>query len=230
MTRGDAMGQVQEVAKVKSNVEQRIPMTYAEFLEKFEDSTHVEWVKGEAIIFMPPSIRHQKIIIFLVTLLNNFVKVFDLGQVLTAPCEMRFAATNTSREPDILFLAKESYERLSENRLDGPADLVVEVISPESINRDRVEKFYEYQENGVREYWLIDPRTGLTRADFWVLAEDGRFRPEPIDSNGIYHSTVLPNFRLNVNSLFADELPEPIKALADMVGMDAMLRAMGREK
>src|SRR5687768_12911542 len=109
MTRGGPMEQVQEVAKVESNVEQRIPMTYAEFIERFEDSTHAEWVNGEAIIFMPPSIRHQDIVMFLATLLNSFVKTFDLGKILAAPCEMRFAASNTSREPDILFIAKESY-------------------------------------------------------------------------------------------------------------------------
>ena len=53
--------------------------------------------------------------------------------------------------------------------LDGPADLVIEVISDDSVTRDRVEKFDEYLEAGVREYWVIDPRPGQQRALFYVL-------------------------------------------------------------
>ncbi|MCC6458145.1 MAG: Uma2 family endonuclease [Caldilineaceae bacterium] len=231
------MDQVHEIEQVEEKqapsdkiTEQRLPMTYTEFLESFDESTHAEWANGEAIVFMPPTIRHQDLVTFLVALLATFVKAFDLGKVLAAPCEMRLETTGTSREPDILFVAEANRGRISEKRIDGPADLVIEIISNESVARDRGDKFYEYQANGVREYWIIDPRPTSTRADFWVLDEDGRYRPVPIEPDGIYRSTILPNFKLNVNSLLADELPDPLKALADMVGIEPLLRVMGHDQ
>ena len=213
-----------------TRTESRTPMSYADFLNHLEDSTHAEWVNGEAIIFMPPSIRHQDIVVFLLTLIDGFVKVFDLGKTLTAPCEMRFEAIGTSREPDILYLATANFDRLSENRLTGPADLVIEVISTESASRDRNDKFYEYQANGVREYWIIDPRPGVARADFWVLDNHGVYQPIPIQPDGVYRSTVLPEFKLDVNGLLADELPSPLKALANMVGVDTLMRSLGGDE
>jgi Uma2 family endonuclease len=143
---------------------------------------------------------------------------------------MRLVTTGTSREPDILFVANASLGRVSEKRIEGPADLVIEIISNESVARDRGDKFYEYQTNGIREYWIIDPRPGMARADFWILDENGRYQPILIGSDGVYHSAVLPNFKLDVNSLLADKLPDPLKVLADMVGVEALLRAMGHAK
>lgn len=225
------MNQLQTVEHIEQNpiqqevkTEQVIPMTYAQFQKTVDESTHAEWVNGKTIIFMSPSIRHQDIVVFLTALLAGFVKVFGLGKVLSAPCEMRLAVTGTSREPDVIFLAKANYGRQSENRIIGPADLVIEVVSNESVSRDRGDKFYEYQANGVREYWVIDPRPGMTRADFWVLGEDGRYRPILIEENGTYRSTVLLNFKLDVNSLLADEALDHIQALIDMVGLEALAR------
>lgn len=212
------------------SVEHRIPMTYAEFLNDLDESLHAEWANGEAIVFMPPNIRHQDIVAFLLALINSFVKIFDLGKCWTAPCEMRLLVTNTSREPDILFLAKDNLGRQTENRILGPADLVIEVISTESTSRDRIEKFREYQANGVREYWVIDPRPGMARADFWVLGNDGNYQAIPIQPNGIYHSTVLPNFNLNLTGLLTEESLNPIQALIEMIGLDALGRISERKE
>lgn len=226
------MAQLQAVGEAEQSpvqrvwqTEQRISMTYAAFEQTISESSHAEWVNGEAIIFMPPSIRHQDMVLFLSALIAGFVKIFGLGKALHAPCEMRLPVTGTSREPDIMFLATANFGRQSENRIVGPADLVIEVISNESISRDRGDKFYEYQVNGVREYWVIDPRPGMARADFWVLDENERYRPIPIEENGFYHSTVLPNFKLNVTQLLMDESLDHIQALIDMVGLEALTRA-----
>jgi Uma2 family endonuclease len=100
---------------------------------------------------------------------------------------------------------------------------LVEVISPESVARDRSDKFDEYQEAGVREYWVCDPRAPRQRADFWVLDESGLYRPAPPDEDGIYRSTVIPNFWLNVNWLWQEELPDPLSAFAQIVGPDILI-------
>ena len=198
--------------------ETRLKMSYEEFLALPGEHAHAEWMDGEVIQIMPPKIRHQDVVMFLASLMRFFVNFYRLGTVLPAPVEMKATSDGPAREPDILFVRRENLARLTENRLQGPADLVVEVISNESVGRDRGDKFYEYQAAGIPEYWLFDPRPGLERADFWVLDETGRYRPVPIDAQGIYRSTVIPGFWLRVDWLWADELPDPQQTFAQIAG------------
>ncbi|HXF64987.1 MAG TPA: Uma2 family endonuclease [Caldilineaceae bacterium] len=212
------MATVQMALPLETRQEQVIPMSYEEYLTAFEDPIQAEWVNGVAIVFMPPTTRHQRIVWFLSVLVGLFVKRRRLGEFFMAPLEMKLAAQGSSREPDLLFVSNEHLDRVTEKRIEGPADLVVEVISPESAGRDRAEKFDEYQQAGVREYWIIDPRPGLERADFWVLDAQGKYRPVPLDSAGIYRSTILPNFWLDTNWLWQEELPDPVELLAQIMG------------
>jgi hypothetical protein len=98
-------------------------------------------------------------------------------------------------------------------------ELVVEVVSPESVDRDRGEKFYEYQEVGVREYWVIDPRPGKARADFWLLDAGGRYQPVLTDGSGLYRSTVIPGFWFDTNWCFGEARPDPLFCFAQIVGL-----------
>lgn len=143
---------------------------------------------------------------------------------------MRATPDGPAREPDLLFVAQEHLDRLTETRLSGPADLVVEVISDESVARDRADKFYEYQAAGVTEYWIIDPRPGFERADFYVLDSTGRYRPVPIDADGRYRATVIAGFWLQVDWVLTPEPPEVLKALSQIVGRQKLLEAMGVEE
>lgn len=94
---------------------------------------------------------------------------------------------------------------LQRNFLDGPADLAVEIVSPESILRDRGTKYAEYEAGGVREYWILDPET--QRADFFVLDAEGRYQPAQPDTSGRYDSAVLAGFWINVGWLWQTPLP-----------------------
>jgi Uma2 family endonuclease len=80
--------------------------------------------------------------------------------------------------------------------LDGPADLVVEVVSPESVSRDRGDKFIEYEAAGVEEYWLIDPRRKT--AEFYRLDDQGRYQVMLSGETGEYHAAVVPGFWVRV--------------------------------
>jgi Uma2 family endonuclease len=191
-------------------------MSYEEFLAEIDEDQHAEWVNGEAIIFMPPETRHQRIVKFLLVLLDLFVEHFNLGEVLQAPFEMKASPEGSGREPDLLFVAREHQNRLTDKKLVGPADLIIEVISPESVYRDRSDKFDEYEAAGVLEYWLVDARSGKENASFWVLDAAGRYRAVPIDEDGVYYSTVIPEFWFNVNWLWQDPRPSPLIAFAQI--------------
>ncbi len=101
----------------------RLRMSYQEWLDRVDEHAHSEWVDGEVIVYMPPGQAHQDGEFFLATLLRLFVGMRGLGKVMIAPFEMRLAAVKSSREPDIIFIAKAHLHRLTEARLDGPCRL-----------------------------------------------------------------------------------------------------------
>lgn len=217
-------------ATTPANREQRLRMSYEEYLAWANEDVLAEWVNGEVIVHMPPKQPHQIAVAFLLRLLGQFIELFHLGRLLPAPFEMRAIPNGPAREPDLLFVAREHLERLTEARLSGPADLVVEVVSDDSVARDRADKFYEYQAAGVTEYWIIDPRPGYQRVDFYVLDGQGRYRPVPANPDGCYHSTVLAGFWLQVDWLLMGEPPEVLQTLAQIVGSQKLLEAIGIEK
>lgn len=175
-------------------------MTYEQFLARMDEDAHVEWVDGEAIAMAPISGQHQDIGAFLISVLREFVIRRKLGAVQYEPFQMKPGPSLPGRSPDILFVATANLARLKPTHLDGPADLVVEIISPESRERDRGQKFYEYQEAGIPEYWLIDPER--KQAIFYLLGEDRIYRPADIGRDGIFRSIVLKGLWLRVNWLW----------------------------
>jgi len=193
----------------------RLRMSYEQFLAWSHDDTHAEWVEGEVIVFMPPKTRHQEIAQFLSKLLGLYVDLFRLGKVFTAPFEMRLE--RSAREPDILFVSQSNLHRLTAERLQGAADLVVEVVSEESQHRDRVQKFNEYQSAGVREYWLIDTRLEV-EPEFYLLDAGGRFERVQLE-DGVFRSRVLSGFWLRAEWVMASELPQPLDVFAEIVGL-----------
>src|SRR4030095_9945668 len=112
---------------------------------------------------------------FLGALVSAFVELLRLGEVLTAPCEMRLRVGGPSREPDILFVTTEHLDRVTADRVEGPADLVIEIISPDSVRRDRIEKKNEYEAAGISEYWVLDSRPGRQRTEFYQLGPDRKY-------------------------------------------------------
>jgi Uma2 family endonuclease len=103
-----------------------------------------------------------------------------------------------------LFVGKDRRHLFKKTYLDGAADLAVEIVSPESIGRDRGEKFVEYEAAGIKEYWLIDPER--RQAEFYRLNSD-RFYQLISTPEGIFRSEVLPEFFLRVEWFWQETLP-----------------------
>ena len=185
-------------------------LTYAEFLAWAGEDTLAEWVDGEIIMTSPASQRHQFLVGFLEKVLGTFVEQHELGVVLSAPFQMKL---EHGRAPDLLFVAAAHVDRLQETYLDGPADLVVEIVSPESVGRDRGEKFYEYARGGVPEYWLIDPQAQW--AEFYHLAGH-HYQSSFSGDEGEYTSQALPSFWLRVEWLWQQPLPRLLDVLRDL--------------
>jgi Uma2 family endonuclease len=188
--------------------------TYEEYLAWPDESALVEWNNGEIIEYTPPSEQHQRIVHTLVLLVGSFTDLTDSGLLHVAPFEVKLWPGGPSREPDVLFISRDRLDQLTPQRFEGGPDLVIEIVSSSSARADRAEKFIEYEQAGVREYWLIDPREGKEQADFYQLDTTGRFVSVPLDAAGLYHSAVLPGLTLDPTMLRAAELPNPQLLLA----------------
>jgi len=115
----------------------------------------VELSEGELSIMPPPSFMHQKTLGNLYSLLKAFVVEHDLGVTVFAPLAVRLWPGKI-REPDIMFYTQAHQERIDE-QVSAPPDLAAEIISPGTRKTDRHDKFYEYAQAGISEYWLVDP-------------------------------------------------------------------------
>jgi Uma2 family endonuclease len=187
-------------------------ITYEQFLQELDEQVHAEWVDGEVVLMSPIGAEHQEIGRFLLIIVSLFVEARRAGVIRYEPFQMKTGPDLPGRAPDILFVATANQSRLKKTYLDGPADLVVEIVSPDSASRDRGEKYYEYEKGGVREYWLIDPQR--RQAEFYHLDEGGIYRLAPI-ADGIYRSDVLNGLWLQVAWLWQDPLPPVLQVLKE---------------
>jgi Uma2 family endonuclease len=128
------------------------------------------------------------------------------------------------REPDLIFVKQDHLARLKNTFLDGPADVVIEITSPESIERDRGAKFVEYEAGGVPEYWLIDPQRRW--AEFYRLGEQGCYTSAFAGQSGVYRSTELAGFWLCVEWLWQDPLPDATRITWTILGTDELRRLL----
>ena len=197
--------------ETNTQAEPHTKISYEEFLELDGEDQHVEWVEGEIMPMSPVSNQHQNVAGFLIALLRIYAEERHLGEVRSEPYQMKPALDFPGRAPDIFFVATAHLDRLKKTYLEGPADLVVEIISPESRARDRGDKFFEYEAAGIPEYWLIDPIR--EQAEFYQLGTDGIYRPAALGNEGRYHSVVLPGLWLQESWLWQTPLPPLLSVL-----------------
>lgn len=189
-------------------------LTYEEFLREY-DGQHAEYVDGDVIKDMSVTSKHDELTIFLKALLVFFVQAKKLGKIHGEPYQMKMAFGDKvkGREPDIFFVKTENLDRISEQFCDGAADLVIEVISPESVTRDTVDKFDEYEAAGVKEYWIIDYRRRT--AIFYGYDENGKYKMLPISAAGVFESPIIEGLWIKTDWLWQDELPDLIDVLKE---------------
>jgi Uma2 family endonuclease len=112
------------------------------------------------VVREPPAPRygHQSQLTRLASLLIAHVEGYDLGDVCVAPVDVVLDEDKSLVvQPDIIFVARERLHIIRE-RVWGPPDLVVEVLSPRTAHRDRTTKLDWYRRYGVAECWLVDTK------------------------------------------------------------------------
>lgn len=181
---------------------------FDDFMDEYPN-LHVEWVDG--VVVEMPSIteRHDALVAFLRMWISALLERLGGGRVLGDPMIMKLESIRSSRAPDLQVLLPSSLHRLKNNLVIGPADLVIEVVSPGSRRVDSVDKFQEYEQGGVPEFWLIDYER--RHPIFYRLNSSGLYEEAAPDEQGLYHAAAVPGLRLPVDLLWREMLPGPVE-------------------
>jgi Uma2 family endonuclease len=136
--------------------EENEPWTYTRYLRETAEGEYFAVIEGERLMSPSPNRWHQTVLINIAARLKEFVKQNGLGTIFVAPFDV-YLSDNSFVQPDLLFVAKNHAERITDNGIMGAPDLVIEIISPGSTRADRVTKRQLYARYGVPEYWIISP-------------------------------------------------------------------------
>lgn len=129
--------------------------TVDDYLLLGETNTPCQLINGELIMSPSPSPLHQIVLGNLYILIESYSKKVE-GLALFSPLDLYVDRRNIF-QPDLIFLSKKQKAFITSRGVEGPPELVVEVISPSNSYTDRYEKKNAYQKFGIVEYWIIDP-------------------------------------------------------------------------
>jgi Uma2 family endonuclease len=174
--------------------------TYADYLRLPDDGKRYEIIKGVLYVANAPSYEHQYAVGEIAFALRLFIKQHQSGVILAAPFEVHLAENTKLVQPDILFIPADQQPPAGTQVFVGVPALIVEVISPSSIRLDRTVKFDTYEQVGVAEYWLVDPKAHLVEVYTLARGEYALFGQYTGDE--VITSAVLPGLQIKASSLF----------------------------
>ena len=175
-------------------------LTYEDYAKTSDDERY-ELLDGELVDVPTPNTSHQRTLLDLGTLFNIFVRGNDLGRVYVAPFDVVLSDTNVV-QPDVIFVSRERLGIITHANIQGAPDLVVEVRSPSTAQRDLTIKRRLYAEHGVKEYWMVDSEARTVTV---LLLRNGVFEEVGIYRKGqVLSSTTLSGFTLNLDEIFRD--------------------------
>lgn len=194
-----------------------VDVSDTDYMDEYATTFH-EWVEGVVIKMSPVSTKHDGLTRFLDRLLSAYLETTNTGQLRAAPFVMRLEKSR--REPDLQVILEDNPGQLTDTYMDGPADICLEIVSPSNAGTDYGDKFLEYEQAGVREYWIIDPMRIVCR--FNRLSEAGHYEQIMLNSD-VYTTPLLPGFELRPSILWEEELPnlfEVAQMVQDMLKED----------
>lgn len=177
------------------------PVTYEEYRYLPLVEPTYEIINGRLHMVPAPTPYHQTLVVRLVQALHEFVAARQLGYVLTAPCDVVFSQTDVL-QPDVFFVSRQRRFVIGEQNIWGAPDLVIEVLSPATQERDRIAKLAVYARHGVPEYWLVDPANRTVTVLRWTA--NGYETVGVYDESAVLVSPLLPDLRLPLAGIFAE--------------------------
>lgn len=151
----------------------------------------MELLLGRLIVSPAPTFLHQTISLVLSELVLRTARQSG-GCAAASPIDV-VLADHSIVQPDLIYVSKDR-RGIIKDQVNGPPDLVIEILSRSDIRRDRVDKLNLYAEFGVAEYWIVDPSE--RQFDF-LINRNGRFEVQP-QHDDCYQSPCLQELSINL--------------------------------
>src|SRR3990170_8067067 len=129
--------------------------TYEDYLKTPKDKRY-ELIDGELLMTPSPTPSHQRVSRKLEFILESIITENNLGEIFYAPCDVYLDNENVV-QPDILFISQDKLNIIGDKNIQGVPNLVIEIISENSVYRDMVQKKRLYARFNVKEYWIVIP-------------------------------------------------------------------------
>jgi Uma2 family endonuclease len=183
-----------------------------EFYRLADEDSDWEYLDGRIVMHSPASERHENIFRFLLTLLSAYLDEKRSAVVRGSRYPMRLDA-RWSPEPDILVVRDNRRQLMTPHRLEGPADMVVEIASESDPGLDYREKLPRYRQAGIEEIWIINPFEN----EILVEVKTTAGYAAKVLASGRLESAVLPGFWIEVSWLWQKELPPTLGCLREIM-------------
>lgn len=168
------------------------------FYNEITEQQKAEFINGEVVIHSPVKRQHNEISVNLIHLLDVFVTKNDLGFVGIE--KIMISLTRNDYEPDICFFRKEISKAFKPEQVLFPTpDFIIEILSKKTAQTDRGVKFEDYQNHGVQEYWMVDPKKKMVEK---YLLQDGNYELVFKADKGNIESAVLEGFSIPIEAIF----------------------------
>ncbi len=158
-----------------------------------DDGFYYQLVEGVLEVAASPLTVHQRVSMKLTQIISPFLETHPIGELFAAPLDVEFNDQNIY-QPDLLFISNAKLSIITEKRVVGSPDLVIEILSPNTRQIDLTTKYRVYEERGVLEYWIVDPDKQTFR--FYQLIHH---KFQEISVQDVYSSKVLSPFSLQPN-------------------------------
>jgi len=174
-------------------------LTYSDWLRFPEDGRLYEIVGGELFVNPPPGIRHQRVSRNLEIAIATHLENTKAGEVFDAPIGVRLSEEDVP-EPDLVVVLAAHADRIGEQVIEGAPDVVVEILSPGSAQRDVGVKKTLYAKHGIPEYWIADPESRTI--EVFSLEASGYVSRALYRREETLSSAVLVGFTVALNTVF----------------------------
>jgi len=181
-----------------------VKLTYDDFVHFPDDGKRHELIDGEHYVTPSQNTRHQRIAGTLFGMIWTWLEAHPVGQLFHAPYDVVFSEFDVV-EPDLLYLSNErAAEIMTALHLRGAPELVIEIGSPSTRQRDETIKRHLYERTGVSEYWFVDPELDVVR----VYRRNGEEFARPVElsreAGDTLTTPILPGLLLPLSRIFRE--------------------------
>jgi len=184
-----------------SSQAQIVTFTYEDYVLFRDDGNRHELIDGDHSMTPAPSTTHQRVSMNLSNLLKNYLIQHPIGTVFAAPCDVVLSNIDVV-QPDLLFVSAARTSIITERNIQGPPDLVIEILSETTRKTDEIVKRKLFERYGVSEYWIVYPELEIVKV--YRPTDQGYARVEELaqEAEGRLSTPLLPCLDIPLSAIF----------------------------